>query len=42
LRGPDLVKEEVVGVADVAGERLVLCTALGRGVVERDATEEET
>ena len=42
LRGSDLVNEEVVGVVAVAGERLALCAALGRGVVEGEVTGEDT
>ena len=48
-RGSDLVNEEVVGVVAVAGERLALCAALGRGVValgrgvvEGEVTGEDT
>ena len=31
-----------MGVTAVAGERLALCVALGRGVVEGDVTGEDT
>lgn len=42
FRGSDLVNEEVVGVVAVAGERLALWAALGRGVVEGEVTGEDT
>ena len=42
FRGSDLLNEEVVGVVAVAGERLALCAALGRGVVEGEVTGEDT
>jgi hypothetical protein len=42
FRGSGLVNEEVVGVVAFAGERLALCAALGRGVVEGEVTGEDT
>ena len=42
FRESDLANEEVVGVVAVAGERLALCAALGRGVVEGEVTGEDT